>query len=195
MSKNLKLNSSKADQTWDDFSSFHREIDSAMREQYNRSLPFNEEFSDRWARAKELGFGEGTSIYDNSYVYGSPKVGKNCWIGPMTIIDGSGDLEIGDGCTISAGVHIYSHDNVLQTLSGGVEPIERAKTTIGNNVYLAPNVLIAKGVSVGNHCVIGASSMVKSDVPNNSIVVGTPGKVIGEVIIENGKPILKYFKK
>ena len=195
MAKNIKLKSQKSEEYLDDFLTFHNEIDGAMREQHNRSLPFNEEFTDRWDRAKKLGFGAGTSIYDNSYVYGTPKIGKNCWIGPMTIIDGSGDLEIGDGCTISAGVQIYSHDNVLQTLSGGINKIERAKTSIGNNVYFAPNVLVSKGVTIGDHCLIGASSLVKSDVPDNSIVVGIPGRIIGEVLLNNGITSLKYFNK
>ncbi|PCJ67959.1 MAG: acetyltransferase [Bacteroidetes bacterium] len=180
---------------WDDLSSFHKEIDLAMKEQYNRSLPFNEEFSDRWIRAKTLGFGEGTSIYDNSYVYGNAIVGKNCWIGPMTILDGSGGLEIGDGCTISAGVQIYSHDNVMQTLSGGSEEISRSNTSIGDNVYFGPNSLVTKGVTIGNNCLIGAFALVKSDIPDNSIVVGAPCRIIGEVTFEDERPILKYFNK
>jgi acetyltransferase-like isoleucine patch superfamily enzyme len=194
VTKNIKLKSHKSEEHLDDFLSFHNEIDGAMREQHNRSLPFNEEFTDRWDRAKKLGFGEGTSIYDNSYVYGEPKVGSKCWIGPITVIDGSGDLEIGDGCTISAGAQVYSHDNVLQTISKGAVPIERAKTTIGNHVYIGPNAVITKGSNIGNHCVVGAFTMIKGNIPDNSVVVGTPGRIIGIVSFDDGKPIIKYLK-
>ena len=62
---------------------------------YNRMLPFGDYLIDRWEKAKFLGFGEGTSIYDNVLVIGDVKVGKNTWIGPNVILDGSGGLEIG----------------------------------------------------------------------------------------------------
>src|SRR5437667_11348420 len=77
-----------------------------MREHWQRDLPFEELLFDRWERAKSLGFGEGTSIYHNSYVYGNVKVGTHTWIGPYTLLEGSGGLQIGDYCSISAGVHI-----------------------------------------------------------------------------------------
>lgn len=194
MAKNIKLKSQKSEEYLDDFLTFHNEIDGAMREQHNRSLPFNEEFTDRWDRAKKLGFGEGTSIYDNSYVYGEPKIGAKCWIGPQTVIDGSGELAIGNGCTISVGVQIYSHDNVLQTISAGIESIAHAKTTIGNHVYIGPNAVVTKGSNIGNRCVVGAFTMIKGDIPDNSVVLGTPGRIVGTVLFEDGKPIIKYLK-
>jgi acetyltransferase-like isoleucine patch superfamily enzyme len=48
-------------------------------------------------------------------------VGKNCWIGPNVILDGSGGgLFIGDYVDISAGVHIYTHDTVKRAISGAL---------------------------------------------------------------------------
>ena len=85
---------------------------SEMREKWHRDLPLEELLFDRWERARKLGFGEGTSIYHNSYVYGDVHVGERTWIGPFTILDGSGGLRIGSNCSISAGVHIFTHDSV-----------------------------------------------------------------------------------
>ena len=154
----------------------HETLDNSFLRNHNRSLPLNEVLIDRWERAKKLGFGENTSIYDSSVVIGEVKVGMNVWIGPFTIIDGSGNISIGDYCTISAGVHIYTHDNVKQTLTSGKMQIERTPVVIGNNVYVGPNVIITKGVSIGNNCVIGAGAFVNRDVPDHSIVMGQPGK-------------------
>src|SRR4051794_33935448 len=67
-------------------------LDAAMRERWQRSLPLQELLSDRWERAKELGFGEGSSIYASSYVYGTVHVGAGTWIGPFTLLDGTGGL-------------------------------------------------------------------------------------------------------
>ena len=108
----------------------HEKLKSEFGEKYNRSLPFNEELFDRWKKAEKLNFGEGSSIYDSSFVFGKPKVGKNVWIGPFTIIDGSGELIIGDNVTISTGSQIYTHDNIKQTLLGNPFKIEKKKVKI-----------------------------------------------------------------
>src|SRR3982750_1585315 len=92
----------------------------------HRSLPLGDLVADRWARARALGFGEGTSVYDSALVLGDVRVGERTWIGPQTVLDGSGGLTIGSTCSISAGVHIYTHDTVRWALSGGVAPYERA---------------------------------------------------------------------
>ena len=146
---------------------------------WKRTLPFGDYFVDRWDKAKRLGFGEGTSIYDSSLVLGDVKVGKGTWIGPFTVLDGSGGLTIGDHCSISAGVHLYTHDTVRHALSGGTMEIERKPTAIGSRCYIGPNTVVAKGVSIGDGSVIGANSLVLEDIPAGSRAYGTPCKVVG----------------
>jgi acetyltransferase-like isoleucine patch superfamily enzyme len=144
---------------------------------WQRALPFADYVVDRWEKARRLGFGEGTSIYDGAFVFGDVKVGRNTWIGPFTILDGSGGLEIGDYCSISAGVQIYTHDSVQWALTSGEVGYERAATRIGNNCYIGPNVVVAKGVTIGDRCVIGANSVVLRDIPSDSKAYGAPCKV------------------
>lgn len=192
MNRKEKISSEKSLAFYEQVINLHKELDDAFINQFNRSLPFNETLFDRWERAKKLGFGDNSSIYDSSLVFGDAKVGANVWIGPNTIIDGSGGLTIGDFCTISVGVHIYTHDNVKQTLTSGKHPIERAPVKIGSNVYIAPNAIITKGVSIGNFSVIGAHAFVNKDVPENSIVMGQPAKVVGTISFENDTPVFKY---
>jgi acetyltransferase-like isoleucine patch superfamily enzyme len=146
---------------------------------WDRTLPFGDYFVDRWEKATRLGFGEGTSIYDSSLVLGDVKVGKGTWIGPFTILDGSGGLTIGDHCSISAGVHLYTHDTVRRVLSGGTHAIERAPTAIGSRCYIGPNTVVVKGVSIGDGSVIGANSLVLEDVPPGSRGHGNPCRVVG----------------
>ncbi|MBK9723082.1 MAG: acyltransferase [Saprospiraceae bacterium] len=151
---------------------FIRKKREALRQSYKRVLSVNELFSDRWEKARYLGFGEKSSIYDSALVYGDVKVGKNTWIGPFVILDGSGGLKIGDNCSISAAVHIYSHDTVQWAVSGGVAPYEYAPVVIGNNCFIGPHTVIAKGVSLGNGCIIGAHSFINKSYPDGSKVVG-----------------------
>ena len=149
-----------------------------VKAKYKRVLPLNELLTDRWEKARYLGFGEGTSIYDSSLVIGEVKVGKNTWIGPFTIIDGSGGLEIGNNCSISASVQIYSHDTMQWAITGGVAPYEYSKTTIGNNCYIGPNTIIAKGVTIADGVIVGANSFVNKSLEPNKKYAGNPAKEI-----------------
>lgn len=151
-----------------------------VNEKWERTLPLADYVVDRWEKARRLGFGEGTSIYDSALVIGKVSVGRQTWIGPFTVLDGSGHLEVGSYCSISAGVQIYTHDSVKWALSGGKMDIERAPTKIGSYCYIGPNAIIAKGVTIGDKCVIGANSLVLEDIPTGSMAYGTPCKVVGK---------------
>lgn len=155
------------------------------REQWQRDLPLEELLSDRWERARSLGFGEGASIYASSLVYGQVGVGAETWIGPFTLLDGSGGLTIGRNCSISAGVQIYSHDTVKWALSGGTAPYERAPVEIGDCCHLGAQTVVAKGVTVGSHSVVGACSFVNRDIPEYSVAAGVPCRPIGRVEISD----------
>ena len=152
-----------------------------VRQHWQRSLPFADYISDRWRKARDLGFGEGTSIYDSSLVLGDVKVGKNTWIGPFTVLDGSGDLEIGDNCSISAGVQIYTHDTVNWATSGGQRLVPHAPVRIGDCCYIGPNVIISMNVSIGDGCVIGANSFVNKSIPPGMKAWGSPARIVGPV--------------
>jgi len=148
------------------------------RKKHQRVLPFGDYFSDRWEKAKYLGFGEGSSVYDNVVIIGDVKVGKNTWIGPNVILDGSGGLQIGSNCSISAGVQIYSHDSVNWAISGGIKDYEYGSTKIGNNCYIGPNSIITKGVNIGDGSIVGAGSFVNKSWPADSRIAGAPAKSI-----------------
>jgi acetyltransferase-like isoleucine patch superfamily enzyme len=153
-------------------------FDKSFISELDRSLPFADLMFDRWERAKLAGFGEGTSVYDSCCIFGKVKVGINTWVGPFTVLDGSGGLEIGNNCSISAGVQIYSHDSVSWAISGGKEKYEYASTSIGNNCYIGPNTIITKGVTLHNNTIVGANSLVKNSFPQGSKIAGSPAKLI-----------------
>ena len=165
-----------------------------VRIRWKRDLPFDELLFDRWERARSLGFGEGTSVYHNSYIYGDVSVGQQTWIGPYTMLEGSGGLHIGDHCSISAGVHIYTHDTVKWAVSGGKAKYEYAPVQIGNCCYIGSQTVIAKGVTIGDHSVIGSCSFVNRDIPPYTIAVGSPCRPIGQVELDGDDVRLVYAK-
>lgn len=161
-----------------------REVDA----KFKRSLPLADYVVDRWEKARELGFGEGSSVYDSVLVLGDVQVGANTWIGPGVVLDGSGGLTIGAHCSISAGVQLYSHDTVDWALSGGQAAPARAPTAIGDRCYIGPNTVVAKGVRIGSGSVIGANSLVLHDIPAGSKAFGTPCRVVGPAPIPTPAP-------
>src|SRR3954469_179483 len=99
-----------AEGLWGQLKAFWQQRREDVHARFERTLPFGDYVVDRWEKARLLGFGEGSSIYDSALVIGAVEVGAHSWIGPGTVLDGSGGLRIGAYCSISAGVQIYSHD-------------------------------------------------------------------------------------
>lgn len=160
-------------------------IENIYSKKWNRKIPITDILFDRWSLSERQKFGKDTNIYHNSHVFGDVKVGKKTFIGPYTIIDGSGGLEIGDFCSIAAGVHIYSHDTISRSISSYQKSVSKAKTKIGNSCFIGPNSVITKGVTIGDHCFVGANSVVTQDLESFSAVSGNPTQIIGKVVLSS----------
>lgn len=174
----------------------HKFLRDEIKRKWDRVLPFGEEITDRWEKAKYLNFGKKSNIYDTSLVFGDVKVGQSTWIGPFTILDGTAGLAIGAYCCVSTGAQIYTHDSIKWALSGGKSKYDYARVSIGNFCYIGPNAIISKGVTIGHHSVVGASSLVNKSFPPFSIICGIPAKAIGKILIDKkGKISFNYFKK
>ena len=175
--------------------SLYKEQRQKKKTQWNRVLPFNEYLVDRWEKAKFVKAGKNSSIYDSSYIYGNVTIGKNTWIGPYTLLDGSGGkLSIGDYCSISSGVQIYTHNSVNWAITGGKASYEKDSVRIGNYCYIGPYSIISMGTKIGKHSIIGAHSLVKTNIPPNSIAFGIPAKVVGKLIVTGKNVDYEYFK-
>ena len=163
---------------------FYRERAGHFQKKFRRLIPFGDMVADRWEKAKLLGFGQGTSVYDNVLVLGDVLVGEHTWIGPQVVLDGAGAaLSIGDYCSICSGVQIYTHHTVAWAVTGGKHPYEYAPVTIGSCVYIGPNTIIAKGVNIGNHVIIGAQSLVNKSLPDYAVAWGQPARQVGRIVM------------
>jgi len=166
-----------------------------IRSRWKRSVPFYEGMlgdDARWERARFLGFGKGTSIYDSSYVYGDVEVGSHTWVGPFTILDGSGGLQIGDYCSISSGVQIYTHETAEWALTHGKAEYRYSPVRIGNCCFVGSLTVVRMGVEIGDNVLVGAHSMVTKSIPNNSIAVGCPARLVGKVEVRGTEVKLMY---
>ncbi len=95
----------------------------------------------------------------------------NTVIGPVWIGD---YVQIGQHVLISGLNHRYENTDITIAEQG----IEVTPVKINNNVWIGANAVILPGITIGEHCVVGAGSVVTKDVPPFSVVVGNPAKVV-----------------
>jgi Carbonic anhydrases/acetyltransferases, isoleucine patch superfamily len=181
--------------SYDELLEILKEKEENMRVNFQRTLPRHELLNDRWEKAQLLGFGKNSNIYDSSYVFGEVKVGEKTWIGPYTLLDGTGGLSIGAYCNISAGVQIYTHSSLNWVLTRGNANYVHESTEIGDCVYIGSQSIIDKGVKIGAHSVIAANSYVNKSFSDYSIIAGTPASLIGKVVVEENNEISFCFNE
>ena len=102
------------------------------------------------------------------HLYGTISWGSEPWI-----------ITLGNNVHITNGVRFITHDGGTLLFREMVPDLEITKpVTIGNDVYIGNNVLLLPGVTIGNKVVIGAGAIVTRDIPDNSVAVGVPARVI-----------------
>ena len=172
------------------------EKEETLKVNYKRVLPRFELLNDRWEKATQLGFEQGANIYDSSYVFGDVQVGEKTWIGPFTVLDGTGKLSIGAYCNISSGVQIYTHSSVNWVLTRGNAEYQHASTTIEDCVYIGSQSIIDKGVHIGAHSIVAANSYVNKSFDAYSVIAGTPAKKIGHITIDSDHQVhIEYIRE
>jgi len=100
----------------------------------------------------------------------------NCTISAAVSIVIEDDVVFGGGVTIIDSDHTWDggHPNVLYN------PVEASPIVIGRGTWIGDRAAVLKGSRVGEFCLIGANSVVRGDIPDGSIAVGAPAKVVGK---------------
>lgn len=136
-----------------------------------------------WIKRKKLNDSTRVDYYRKQGL----KAGNGC-----RILDGA-DLgsepyliRIGDNVRINSGVKIITHDGgawVIRNLRGGkYKDTDIFKPVIiGCNVHIGTNAIIMPGVTIGNNVIVGCAAVVTKNVPDNSVVVGVPARVIESI--------------
>lgn len=108
--------------------------------------------------------------------------GKNITLGKRIFINAGCKFQDQGGVTIGDGT-LIGHNVVIATLNHDLAPSRRAdmhpaRVTIGRNVWIGSNAIILPGVTIGDDAVVAAASVVTKDVPEKSVVVGSPARVV-----------------
>lgn len=89
---------------------------------------------------------------------------SHCWL-----------ISIGDNVTMAPRVHILAHDASTKTF---LDYTKIGCVNIGDNVFVGAESIVLPGITIGNNVIIGANSTVTHNIPDNSVAVGSPAKVI-----------------
>ena len=87
-------------------------------------------------------------------------------------------IKIGNNVTLAPRVHILAHDASTWVFLGYTRV---SNVIVGDNVFIGAGSIVLPGVSIGNNVVIGAGSVVSRDIPDNSVAVGNPARVVKSI--------------
>jgi acetyltransferase-like isoleucine patch superfamily enzyme len=126
-----------------------------------------------------LELGEGSVVYGGAELRAPHKIkiGHHSLIGHQAILDGRGELVIGNNVNFSTGVWIWTAQHNMD------EPyfrVEHGKVVIEDYAWVSCRTVILPGTRIGEGAVVAAGAVVKGDIPPYSVVGGVPAKVIGQ---------------
>ena len=122
-------------------------------------------------------------------------IGEGCKIFSINLSTEPYLLRIGDHVFISEGVYFANHNGATWILREKIPDIQAfGPIIVKNNCYIGKNVIVFPNVTIGNNCIIRAESVVISNIPDNSIVMGAPARVIGKAD-EYKKTCIKFWEE
>jgi carbonic anhydrase/acetyltransferase-like protein (isoleucine patch superfamily) len=144
---------------------------------------------------KRLKLPDNYFIAKSAIVIGNVALGNDASIWFNVVIRGDSELiAIGDECNIQDGTVIHTDPGYPVTLGKGVTIGHKAMLhgcTIGDFSLVGINAVVLNGAHIGSHCIVGANSLVKEnmEIPDGSLVVGSPAKIIRQVSSEQKKAL------
>lgn len=111
--------------------------------------------------SKNSSIKQGTVVMANAVVNSGATIGQHCILNTASIIE--------HDCIIEDFVHVSPN----ATLTGGVK--------IGEGTHIGAGAIIIPNITIGKWCKIGAGTVVLKNIPDNSVVVGNPGKIIKNI--------------
>ena len=136
---------------------------------------------------------EGTKIWQFCVVLKGARIGKNCNVCANVFIEN--DVIIGNNVTIKSGVQLWDRTRIEDDVFIGpnatftndkypkskINSLSSDFIIIKSGASIGANATILPGVTVGKNSLIGAGAVVLDNIPDNSVAVGNPAKVIGDV--------------
>lgn len=112
------------------------------------------------------------SAYCDLEVHGKGmlSIGAKTYMNRFCMISAHEKVSIGEGCMFGPGVKIFDNDHVHSSETGVSTKLKTAPIRVGNHCWLASDVIILRGATIGDNCVIGAGCVVKGNVPAGTVI-------------------------
>jgi len=140
--------------------------------------------------------GAGSFIPESADVIGDVTIGENCFVGVGARIRGDyGTIVIGNGTSVQENVVVHAREGDRTVVGDNVQLGHGCilhNCTIEDNAVIGVGAIISDFARVGNWSIIGEGAVVRGTVPAESIAVGIPARVVGEVTAEHKREWLPY---
>lgn len=112
------------------------------------------------------------AAYCDLEVHGSGvlSIGEKTYMNRYCMISAHEKVSIGRECMFGPGVKIFDNDHVHSPETGVSSKLKTAPISIGDHCWIASDVIILRGTTIGDNCVIGAGCVVKGNVPTGSVI-------------------------
>lgn len=102
---------------------------------------------------------------------GKLSIGNHCFFNTGSCVTCLDEVVIGDRCKFGNNLVIVDHDHNYRRASDSEPEFVSSPIRIGDDTWVGANVVILRGTTIGKHCVIGAGSVVKGEIPDNTVLV------------------------
>jgi len=149
---------------------------------------------------KKPSIAKGTFIFDSADVIGDVVIGENCYIGPGARIRGDyGSIRIGDNVAIEENVVIHARPDDITDIGNYVTIGHGSiihNATIKDWAIIGMGAIVSDWAKIGEWSVVAEGAVVKNKqkIPDKTVAVGVPAKVVSEVSMEYRKHWTKYKK-
>lgn len=126
-------------------------------------------------------------VHPQASVIGNVIIGKDCYVGPSAVIRGDwGEIILEDGVNVQENCTVHMFPGKSITLKKGAHVGHGAiihGANLGENCLIGMNAVIMDDATIGNESIVGALAFVKAEmqIPERSLVVGNPAKIIKQV--------------
>lgn len=124
---------------------------------------------------KRLKVGKGTTWRHGFHITiegGQVEIGKDCFFNNYCSINSLKKVTIGEGTIFGSNCHVYDHNHRFSDVETSIKAqgYTLGETHIGKHCWFGTNVVVLKGVTIGDNCVIGAGVVVSEDIPEGSVI-------------------------
>ncbi len=108
------------------------------------------------------------------------RIGEECWVLTEAFSTEPYLVELGRHVAVAGGVQFITHDGSVWLRREQRPEVQHfGRIVVGDNTFIGHEAIVLPGTTLGRDCIVGAGSVVRGEIPDNSLVIGNPGRIVG----------------